>query len=225
LMVNQYQADDLLTALVWQGKVQSIQLKNLFVPSPRESFLIALVNSFRMHNWYAGSYLKYLCDSLTKLDGFYYQGLQDGLNDHDLKSLYFQDWNMQIIQLGQYLSEFDEQLFASFKLNPDITYIADYHLYTTQSESISIKVYKLLTKNLSSEKKKYFLILLNLYCKAWKSRSKQGFFFKTIYFLVTDPFLQLFSLIGRRVESLFSKRNSKRTRKVIKTPISSMNWN
>jgi hypothetical protein len=223
LMVNQYQAHDLLTALVWQGKVQSTQLKNLFVPSPRESFLIALVNGFRMHNWYAGSYLKYLSDSLTKLDCLQKEGLQDVLQDNDLESLYLQDWNKQIIRLGQYLSEFDEQLFNSFKLNPRVSEVVP-NSSATQSKSITMLINKLLTKNVSAERKKYFLILLNLYSKAWKSRNKKGYFLKIIFFLVTDPFLQLFSLIERRAESFFVKTNSKTNKKALKTPISSMNW-
>lgn len=225
LMVNQYQADDLFTALVWKGKVQSTQLQNLFVPSPRESFLIALVNAFRTHNWYAGSYLKYLCDSLTKLHWLHKEGLQDVLLDNDLESLHLQDWNKQIIQLGQYLSKLDEQLFTGFKLNPD-NFPGDVsNSSTTQSKSIISRVNKLLTKNLSAEKKKYLIILLNLYNKAWKSRNKQGYYLKIIFFLVTDPFYQLFFLIKRRAESFFRKGNSKPTKKVLKTPISSMNWN
>jgi hypothetical protein len=76
----------------------------------------------------------------------------------------------------------------------------------------------------SAERKKYFLILLNLYSKAWKSRNKKGYFLKIIFFLVTDPFLQLFSLIERRAESFFVKTNSKTNKKALKTPISSMNW-
>jgi hypothetical protein len=225
LMVNQYQVEDTFTALVWQGKVQSSQLKNLFVPSPRESFLIALVNAFRMHNWYAGSYLKYLCDSLTKLDWLCQEGLQDGLKDQNLQSIHLQDWNIQIIRLGQSLSESDGQLFTSFKFNPDSPSFAGLHSHATLSEPTTFKVNQLLTKNLSAEKKKYFLILYNLYHKAWKSRNKQGYFFKIIFYLITDPFIQLSSMIRRRVRSFFAKRNSSSGYKNSKTPISSMNWN
>ena len=222
LMVNQYQADDLLTSLVWQGKVQTTQLKNLFVPSPRESFLIALVNAFRMHNWYAGSYLKYLCDTLRKFDFLYKEGLQNHINDYDSESLNLQDWITQIIQLGLYLSEFEEGLFNSFKLNPTAS---DAVPSFNSEQSIIIRSTKLFTKNMSAEKKKYILILLNLYSKAWKSRNKKGYLLKITLFLITDPFFQLFSLIQRRAEIILKGKNTKTSKKFLKTPISSINWN
>lgn len=224
LMVNQYQADDVLTALVWRDKIQSTQLQNLFVPSPRESFLIALINGFRMHNWYNGSYLKYLSDSLTKLDWLYNEHGQDVLQDSDLKSLNLQDWNEQIIRLGQCLREADEQLFTSFKLNPAKVSEVISNSSEKQSKSITVLFSKMLASALPEEEKKTFSILVHFYSNAWKSRNKQGYFIKVIFFLVTDPPIRLLFLLERKAKAFFTKGNSKTTNKALKTPISSVNW-
>ena len=225
LMVNQYQPDDLLTALVWQDKIQSTHLNNLFVPSSRESYLIALVNGFRMHNWYAGSYLKYLGDSLTKLDSFCKEGFQDVLEDNIVEALNLQDWNNQIIQLGYYLSELDKDVFKCFKLKVDMDQVSISKSSALRSKLPNKNINILWMMNLSAEKKKYLLIILNLYAKAWKSRNKRGYFMKIIFFLVTDPVIRLFSLLGRRSSSIFFvKRNSNQNKKLLKTPISSLNW-
>jgi len=206
LMVDKYKADDRLTELVWLGKVPSKHCATLFVPSPRDRFLISLVNGFRITNWYSGSYLKYLSDALSE---FNIMHQDENQNDHRIgfESLNIQDWHKQILQIGREIALFDEQIMENHGLNQIQESGAVLSSPGVRSISLKESIFRKLTGSLSSEKKLNLFILLNLYSQVWQSRGKQGFSGKAIKFLLLDPLLQIVSVMGRRAQKLWKHKN------------------
>jgi hypothetical protein len=227
LMVNKYQVNDRLTELVWIGKVPSKQCPTLFVPSIKERFCIALVNAFRITNWYSGSYLKYLNDALSDIQSI------DQENKHEFlfigcESLNLQDWQQQIIQLGMDVGIVDEIMMKRFGLNQ--TLVSNTVLKSVaNSNSISLRDYinRWLTKKLSPEKSLDFYLLLNLYSQVWQSRHRAEVSSKAMKFLLTDPLLQLNSFIGRRFRSLYvwKDKHPSLKKKFPHTPMGNLKWN
>jgi len=226
VMVDKYHTDDRLTELVWLGKVPSKKCPTLFVPSPRDRFLISLVNGFRITNWYSGSYLKYLSDALSELISVHQDGNQGQLR-FCVESLNCQDCYEQVLQIGREIGLFDEQIMETYALS----HASDSNavLKSPRSGAISFKqrIFSKLTKSLSLKNILLLLIYMNVISQVWQSRGKQVGLGKVIKFLLMDQFLVIITYVVRNVLklSIWKNKDLDAIKKLSKTPVSSLKWN
>lgn len=166
ISVEKFYENNRITNLVWQNKEPSTLVDNLFIPSVNERFLISLINGFRFHNWYSGSYLKYLSDSLI------YCELMDnvsfrGLHRHQAEMADVLNWSNQIIELGVYLSSLDTSLFNKLKLRQlGASNNADFSSNGTQIRP-HLSVHKSVFRKLSSNLQLSTLIYIDIYKYCW----------------------------------------------------------
>lgn len=171
ISVEKFYENNRITNLVWQNKVPSTLGDNLFIPSTNERFLISLLNGFRFHNWYFGSYLKYLSDSLI-----YFELMDDDtfleLKNYQSEMVDIIEWSNQIIELGACLGGMDNHLFEKLKLRqiglPSNNNVSTPSNITASSRSI----FKRLFSELPLDKQFVILINIDTYKYCWhNSRS------------------------------------------------------
>lgn len=207
IMVNKYQVDDRLTEMVWRHKVASMEYPNLFVPSSRERFWIALANVFRLTNWYQESYLKYLNDALTELVSFDRQELKEVLQyGRELRIL--QDWQEQIIRLAYELGLVDKQVLELADNGHEVA------MQLSSGGSVANRFRSSLNKRINrvnQVKMRHALYLVDRYFTSWQARNEEGYYWRVMSFMIKEPVYQVATYVMRRFRNLISYRKTELT--------------
>jgi len=225
LMVDKYHLDGHLTEQVWLGKVPSKQCPNLFIPSPRDRFLISLVNVFRITNWYPGSYLKYINDALYAINKMTQKEDSNQLLI-GIETLNYQDWLQQILQVGQNIRLFNEQIAEAYSLNHVSDSYANSKLQRFSINFLKKGIFSKLTRMLSQKNNFKLLYILNRYSLLWQYKVKQLGSIKAIKFLFIYTFTSIIFFILRKILTIFNwkKKIIDVENPLAKTPISNIKW-
>ncbi len=199
IMVNKYQADDRLTEMVWKRKVASKGCPTLFTPSPRERFWIALVNVFRLTNWYQESYLKYLNDVFCELASFDLQELKEVLQSGSELQI-SQDWQAQIIWLAYEVGIVDHHALELIDNGDEVSMKSGHG--SKQSNRLRSFINNRINR-VNQVKMRHALYLTDRYTTSWQARNEKGYFWRVMFFMVKEPTIQITAYFLRRLRNLF----------------------
>jgi hypothetical protein len=213
--VEKFSENNRITNLVWQNKVPSALGDNLFIPSTNERFLIYLINGFRFHNWYSGSYLKYLSDSLIYFELMDNESFLD-LDNHQAEMADIRNWSNQIIELGLYLSSLDSKLFEKLKLRQlelkNNSVAVRNEIKAAPKNSLIKRIFGELSSNLQLST----LIYINIYKYYWNN--SKLFVLKLMFYHL----LKTTKLLGSFTFGFLTKYKSNDRSNSLVTPISNV---
>jgi hypothetical protein len=218
ILVEKYHENNQLTERVWKSKVQSIYCDNLFIPSQRERFFISLINAYRIGNWYSGSYLKYLSDSINYLDLMNQKNI-DCIRATEAELLNNQDRVDQIIQLGVHIGKINEKMFSSFKKIQNSPTATFFFQTARKPAQLNNYLFRNIFIALSVNKQSAILNYINIYNYCWNF-SRNSIINLTVYHSIKF-ILSLGNLTGSVIAMFKSNKNSKH----LVTPISNVRLN
>ncbi len=218
LLVDKYHENNQLTERVWKSKVQSIYCDNLFIPSQRERFFISLINAYRIGNWYSGSYLKYLSDSINYLDLMNQKNI-DCIRATEAEFLNNQDRVDQIIQLGVYIGKINEKMFSSLKKIHNSPTANFFFSKARKSTLLNNYLFRNIFNLLSLNKQCAILNYIEIYNYCWK------FSKKSITNLIVYHSIKFIVSLGNLSGSVIARFKLNKNLKKLVTPISNVRLN